>query len=86
MQYAFAMQNSVTFGYASDALRIGARMAHLTLLLPIFVKNRYSTESETGLGQLLRKKQLFHLADITSLPTYGEQATEATIKLPAREV
>ena len=35
----------------------------------------------TGLGQLLRIKQLFHLADITALPTYGDKLREATIKL-----
>ena len=36
---------------------------------------------ETGLGQLLRKKQLFHLADIAAVPTYGDKLREATINL-----
>ena len=41
----------------------------------------FRPEPETGLGQLLRIKQLFHLADITALPTYGDKLREATIKL-----
>ena len=40
----------------------------------------FRPKPETGLGQLLRMKQLFHLADITSLPTYGDKLREATIK------
>jgi two-component system, NtrC family, sensor kinase len=36
---------------------------------------------ETGLGQLLRAKQLFQLADITAVPTCGDKLREATIKL-----
>ena len=41
----------------------------------------FRPKPETGLGQLLRMKQLFHLADITALPTYGDKLREATIKL-----
>ena len=41
----------------------------------------FRPKPETGLGQLLRTKQLFHLADITALPTYGDKLREATIKL-----
>ena len=41
----------------------------------------FCPKPETGLGQLLRIKQLFHLADITALPTYGDKLREATIKL-----
>ena len=41
----------------------------------------FRPKPETGLGQLLRMKQLFHLADITSLPTYGDKLREATIRL-----
>jgi signal transduction histidine kinase len=36
---------------------------------------------ETGLGQLLRTNQLFQLADIAAVPTYGDKIREATIKL-----
>jgi two-component system NtrC family sensor kinase len=36
---------------------------------------------ETGLGQLLLTKQLFQLADIAAVPTYGDELREATIKL-----
>ena len=41
----------------------------------------FRPKPETGLGQLLRMKQLFHLADITTLPTYGDKLREAAIKL-----
>src|SRR4029077_10681371 len=41
----------------------------------------FRPKPETGLGQLLRMKQLFHLADITALPTYDDKLREATIKL-----
>ena len=41
----------------------------------------FRPKPETGLGHLLRTKQLFHLADITALPTYGDKLREATIKL-----
>ena len=65
-----------------DALRIGAThgapdaFAAYLREEPVF-----RPKPETGLGQLLRKKQLFHLADITTLPTYGDKLREATIKL-----
>jgi signal transduction histidine kinase len=41
----------------------------------------FRPKPETGLGQLLRAKQLFHLADIAALPTYGDKLREAAIKL-----
>ena len=41
----------------------------------------FRPKPETGLGQLLRMKQLFHLADIAALPTYGDKLREAAIKL-----
>jgi GAF domain-containing protein len=65
-----------------DSLRIGgthgAPDAFAAYLrdMPVF-----RPKPETGLGQLLRIKQLFHLADITALPTYGDKVREATIKL-----
>jgi two-component system, NtrC family, sensor kinase len=65
-----------------DALRIGAThgapdaFAAYLREVPLF-----RPKPETGLGQLLRKKQLFHLADIAALPTYGDKLREATIKL-----
>ena len=65
-----------------DSLRIGgthgAPDAFVAYLrdVPLF-----RPKPETGLGQLLRMKQLFHLADITALPTYGDKLREATIKL-----
>jgi GAF domain-containing protein len=41
----------------------------------------FRPKPETGLGQLLRMKKLFHLADIAALPTYGDKLREATINL-----
>ena len=82
MQFAFAMQNSLTSGYARTMpFALVQRMARLTPLLPIFVKSRISSKTGDRMGHLLRKKQLFHLADITTLPTYGDKLREATIKL-----
>ena len=65
-----------------DSLRVGgtygAPDAFVAYLRDVPV---FRPKPETGLGQLLRMKQLFHLADITSLPTYGDKLREATIKL-----
>ena len=65
-----------------DSLRIGgthgAPDAFAAYLRDVPV---FRPKPETGLGQLLRTKQLFHLADITALPTYGDKLREATIKL-----
>ena len=65
-----------------DSLRIGgthgAPDAFAAYLRDVPV---FRPKPETGLGQLLRIKQLFHLADITALPTYGDKLREATIKL-----
>ena len=65
-----------------DSLRIGAthgapeRFAAYLREEPVF-----RPKPETGLGQLLRTKQLFHLVDITAVPTYDDKLREATIKL-----
>ena len=65
-----------------DSLRIGgthgAPDAFVAYLRDVPV---FRPKPETGLGQLLRMKQLFHLADITTLPTYGDKLREAAIKL-----
>jgi two-component system, NtrC family, sensor kinase len=65
-----------------DSLRIGgthgAPDAFAAYLRDVPV---FRPKPETGLGQLLRIKRLFHLADITALPTYGDKLREATIKL-----
>jgi transcriptional regulator with GAF, ATPase, and Fis domain len=65
-----------------DSLRIGgthgAPDAFVAYLRDVPV---FRPKPETGLGQLLRMKQLFHLADIAALPTYGDKVREATIKL-----
>jgi two-component system NtrC family sensor kinase len=65
-----------------DSLRIGgthgAPDAFVAYLRDVPV---FRPKPETGLGQLLRMKQLFHLADIAALPTYGDKVRVATIKL-----
>ena len=65
-----------------DALRIAGTHGAPDAFLPNFVKNPYSVQNRRKhMGTILRMKQLFHLADITSLPTYGDKLREATIKL-----
>ena len=65
-----------------DALRIGATHgAPDAFAAYLREEPLFHPKAETGLGQLLRKKQLFHLADITTLPIYGDKLREATIKL-----
>src|SRR5262249_23574947 len=65
-----------------DTLRIGATHA-APEAFAAFLREEpiFRPEADTGLGQLLRAKKLFHLADITALPTYGDKVREATIKL-----
>jgi GAF domain-containing protein len=65
-----------------DALRIGATYGAPDAFAAYLREEPvFRPKPETGLGQLLRNKTLFHLADITALPTYGDKLREATIKL-----
>ena len=34
-----------------------------------------------GLGRLVRTKELYHIADVSAVPTHGNKLREATIKL-----
>ena len=65
-----------------DALRVGATHgAPEAFAAYLREEPVFRPKPETGLGQLLRTKQLFQLADITAVPTYGDKLREATIKL-----
>jgi len=65
-----------------DALRIGAThgapsdFAEYLRGEPV-----YRPKPETGLGQLMKYKKVFHLTDVATLPTQGDKLREATIKL-----
>src|SRR5262245_28307902 len=65
-----------------DALRIGATYgAPEAFAAYLREEPVFRPKPETGLGRMLRTRQLFHLADITALPTHGDRLREATIKL-----
>ena len=65
-----------------DSLRIGATHgAPESFAAYLREEPVFRPKPETGLGQLLRTKQLFHLADIAAVPSYGDKLREATIKL-----
>ena len=65
-----------------DSLRIGATHgAPESFAAYLREEPVFRPRPKTGLGQLLRTKQLFQLADIAAVPTYGDKLREATIKL-----
>ena len=65
-----------------DSLRIGATHgAPESFSAYLREEPVFRPRPKTGLGQLLRTKQLFHLTDIAAVPTYGDKLREATIKL-----
>ena len=65
-----------------DTLRVGATYGAPEAFAAYFRKEPiFRPKPETGLGQLLRTKQLFQLSDIAAVPTYGDTLREATIKL-----
>ena len=65
-----------------DSLRIGATHgAPESFSAYLREEPVFRPRPRTGLGQLLRTKQLFQLADIAAVPTYGDKLREATIKL-----
>src|SRR5262249_24583833 len=65
-----------------DTLRIGATYGAPDAFVAYFREAPvFRPKAETGLGQLLKNKTLFHLADITALPTHGDRLREATINL-----
>jgi GAF domain-containing protein len=65
-----------------DALRVGATHGAPEAFAAYLRKEPvFRPKLETGMGQLLRTKQLFQIADIAAVPTYGDKLREATIKL-----
>jgi GAF domain-containing protein len=65
-----------------DSLRVGATHgAPEAFAAYLREEPEFRPKPETGLGQLLRTKQLFQLADIAAVPNYGDKLREATIKL-----
>jgi PAS domain S-box-containing protein len=65
-----------------DALRIGATHG-APLAFVDYLRNEpvYRPKPKTGLGELMRAKKTFHLADVAALPTHGDKLREATINL-----
>src|SRR3974390_2269121 len=77
---------SAKFGHLwlreGDAFRIGATYG----APPAFVdylrtEQVFRPDPRTGLGQMLRTKDVYQLADITAVPTLGDKLREATIDL-----
>jgi GAF domain-containing protein len=65
-----------------DALRIGATHGAPSAFVDFLREEPvYRPKSKTGLGELMRVKKTFHLADVAALPTYGDKLREATINL-----
>src|SRR5262249_8876776 len=83
MRCIFAALNSACSGCAKAIpFAVARRTAHPKPLLPIFVKSRvFHPRPETGLGQVLRTKQPFQLADLAAEPTYEDALRKAAIKL-----
>ena len=65
-----------------DTLRVGATHG-APEAFAVYLREEpvFRPQPETGLGQLLQTKQLFQLADIAAVPTYGDKLREATIML-----
>jgi two-component system NtrC family sensor kinase len=65
-----------------DALRIratyGAPPAYIEFL---DTERLFRLDPKFGLGRLVRTKELYHLADISAVATYGDKLREATIHL-----
>src|SRR6476646_2889558 len=77
---------SAKFGHLwlreGNALRIGATHG----APPAFVdylrsEQVYHPKPETGLGELMRTKKIFHLADVAALPMHGDSLRQAAINL-----
>jgi GAF domain-containing protein len=65
-----------------DTLRVGATHgAPEAFAAYLREEPVFHPKPETGMGQLLRTKQLFQIADIAVVPTYGDKLRAATINL-----
>jgi two-component system, NtrC family, sensor kinase len=65
-----------------DAFRIGATYGASPAYVE-FVRTEqlFHLNPKVGLGWLVRTKELYHVADISAVPTHGDKLREATIKL-----
>ena len=65
-----------------DAFRIGVTYGASPAYVD-FVRTEqlFHLNPKVGLGRLVRTKELYHLADISAVPTHGDKLREATIKL-----
>ena len=65
-----------------DAFRIGAMYGASPAYVE-FVRTEqlFHLNPKVGLGRLVRTKELYHVADISAVPTHGDKLREATIKL-----
>jgi two-component system, NtrC family, sensor kinase len=65
-----------------DAFRIGATYGASPAYVD-FVRTEqlFLLNPKVGLGRLVRTKELYHIADISAVPTHGDKLREATIKL-----
>jgi GAF domain-containing protein len=65
-----------------DAFRISATYGAPSAYVEFLIKERlFRPDPKYGLGQLVKTKELYHLADITTVATYGDKLREATIHL-----
>ena len=65
-----------------DAFRISSTYGAPSAYVEFLIKERlFRPDPKYGLGQLVKTKELYHLADITAVATYGDKLREATIHL-----
>ena len=65
-----------------DAFRIGATYGASPAYVEFLrTEQLFHLNPKVGLGRLVRTKELYHVADISAVPTHGEKLREATIKL-----
>jgi GAF domain-containing protein len=65
-----------------DAFRIGATYGASPAYVEFLrTEQLFHLNPKVGLGRLVRTKELYHLADISAVPTHGDKLREATIKL-----
>ncbi len=65
-----------------DRLRIGAMHGAPQVYVEFLRREQvFRPEPRSGLAELIRTKDTFHIADIAAVPTYGDKIREATINL-----
>ena len=65
-----------------DAFRIGATYGASPAYVEFLrTEQLFRLNPKVGLGRLVRTKELYHVADISAVPTHEEKLREATIKL-----